>query len=98
MNPILVMFARVRANVMGISREVNIARGDARNADFEWADIIYMFMIPKFLHDKSLSDRLLNQLKPGTFVISHWYEIPYLQSKEVHRVTTGTHETIVYRI
>ena len=98
MNPIFVLFARVRASAMGIGAKVSIVRGDARNADFAWADIIYIFMIPKFVNDKIFSDRFRTQTNPGTYVVSHWYEIEYLKSKEVHRITTGTHITYVYRI
>ena len=97
-NPVFVVVARIRATFMGISRKVLIKRDDARNADLGWADIIYLFMIPKFIHGEDIKNKILAETQVGTHIISHWYEIEYLKAKEIHRVQTGTHITYVYRI
>ena len=98
MNPIFILVARLRAVVMGIAHSVTIVRGDARNADFAWADIIYIFMVPRFVNDKIFSNRFRTRTRPGTYIISHWYEIEYFRPKEVHRIHTGSHISYVYRI
>lgn len=97
-NSVFVVVARIRATLMGVSENILIKRDDARNADFGWADIVYLFMMPKFFHGEDMKKKILTETKEGTHIISHWYEIDYLKTKEIHRVQTGTHITYVYRI
>jgi len=97
-NPIFIVIARIRAALMRISARTSFIRGDARRADFGWADIIYLFMMPKFIHGEDMKTKILTQVKNGTHIISHWYEIEYLRGKEIHRVKTGPHITYVYKI
>ncbi|MBP6993747.1 class I SAM-dependent methyltransferase [Candidatus Woesebacteria bacterium] len=97
-NPIFVLSARVRSLIMRTSQRTSFITGDGRVADVGWADIIYLFMLPKFLHTEIIKSKLLQEAKQGAFIISHWYEIDYLKQKEVHRLQTGTHETYVYKI
>ena len=97
-NPIFVVVARIRASLMGVSGNILFKHDDARNADLGWADIIYLFMIPKFIHGEDMKNKILVEAKEGTHIISHWYEIEYLKEKEIHRAQTGSHITYVYRI
>lgn len=97
-NPIFVLSARIRALLQGVSHRTSFVRGDARATNVGWADIIYLFMIPKFIHTETIKSKLLHETKEGTFIISNWYEIEYLKQREIHRVQTGTHETYVYKI
>lgn len=97
-NPIFVVVARIRATLMGVSGKILFKRDDVRNADLGWADIIYLFMIPKFIHGEDMKNKILTEARSGTYIISHWYEIEYLKEKEIHRAQTGSHITYVYRI
>jgi hypothetical protein len=97
-NPIFIVVARIRAFLMGVSGKISFKQDDVRDADLGWADIIYLFMIPKFIHGEDMKNKILTEARKGTYIISHWYQIEYLKEKEIHRVQTGSHITYVYRI
>lgn len=98
LNPVLITIAKVRALAMGVSKRVQFFRTNARDANLKEADILYVFMLPKFLNSEQISQKIKEDLRPGTHVISHWYEIDHLKSKQVHKLTIDNHNTYIYTI
>lgn len=98
LNPIFILFAKARARIMGISEKVEFKKSNAWDADFRWADIIYLFMISAFVNAPRFITKVENEARSGTYIVSHWFEIEHFRSKEVQKIHSGQHVTYVYRI
>jgi hypothetical protein len=72
-----IILAKIRAHRMGISDKVAFIHQNIRKADLAWADVIYMYMFPRFL-DK-IQKQFVGSLKPGTIVVSHAFEVDVLK-------------------
>lgn len=72
--------ARVRAHIMGIHKQIVFRKEDIRMTDIAWADVIYLYMMPRFL-DK-YAEVIFAKCRPGTLVISYTFDIPALKGKE----------------
>lgn len=73
-------FARIRAWKLGVSKKVEFMHEDIRHTDVAWADVIYLYMMPKYLEKNAAS--LFARCRPGTIVISYVFEVKTLLSKE----------------
>lgn len=98
MNPAFIFFARIRARLMGISKNVEFISGNAWETDWSSTDVIYLFMIPAFLNAPRFLQKIGDEARSGTYIVSHWFEIEHIRSKEVHKIHSGQHVTYVYRI
>lgn len=98
LNPFFLVIARLKAKYLGVGSKIEFIRSNAWNADYRWADIIYVFMVPQFVNAPAFVEKIRNEVRPGAYIISNWFEIEDLKSKESHRVQTGSHIAYVYRI
>jgi hypothetical protein len=80
--------------VQGVKMELQ--HGYIEKADLRWADVIYIFMMPRFL--KKFQSRLEADARPGTVIISHGFPIDCLEAKEIDRIDDKPYKTYVYRI
>lgn len=78
------LLAQLRTRLMRVSDRVEIFHKNILQADFSWPDVIYLYMMPRFLEKHG--DRLFGNLKPGVQVLSHTFEIPALQAHKVSEV------------
>jgi SAM-dependent methyltransferase len=93
-SPFWVLCARLRAQIMGLSGRVVFDIGNITNMDLTQADVIYLYMMPRFL-DK-YATKLLKGCKPGAIVISYIFDIPLLVDKEL--IEKKTNKYFVYKI
>ncbi len=98
LNPFFVVITRLRAIASGLWGRVSVVHGDSRRADCSQADIIFLFVLPTFIHDETIRTHLRDTTRPGTWVVSHWYPIDYLGDRLVHSVDIGSHTTYIYTI
>lgn len=75
-DPLRVLWTKIMVKILGISGKVKIIRGDFFKKDFSEASIVAVYLVPKTL--KRLKEKFLNELKPGTRVVSFRYQIDFL--------------------
>ena len=71
--PDLVQKARKRAETTGVADRVAFRQGDLFKADFSEATVVTLYLLPDV--NTRLRPRLLEQLDPGTRVVSHGFDM-----------------------
>lgn len=71
--PDLVQKARHRARVAGVEDKVEFRQGDLFEADFSDATVVTLYLLPDV--NTQLRPLLFEQLKPGTRVVSHAFDM-----------------------
>lgn len=66
--------------------------------DFSRANVIYFFWTRDFINSEKFKNKLTGETKPGSVIVSHWFEVPYLVNCEFARDMDGKHSTYFYRI
>jgi len=91
------ILANIRAWRMGIRKEVQFVHQNIIDVDVTWADVIYIYMMPRFLAKHG--QRIFNKAKPGTIVVSNTFDIPYLKDKYVKVLKPNSKsELLFYRL
>ena len=73
-DPRLVEWSRHKASEAGVSDLATFRQEDLFESDFREETVVTMYLTPKFM--KKLSPYLLQQLEPGTRIVTHKYKIP----------------------
>jgi len=82
----LVKLSRDRAKEAGVEKMATFEHGDLFEADFSGATVVALYVLP------SMSRKLipkLDELKPGSRVVSHAFAIPGVRPARVVRVTSS---------
>lgn len=88
LDPSLIRAAQASAKVEGVERLVEFRKEDATKADIRKATVVALYLLPE--SNEILRDRLEQQLRPGSIVVSHNYRIPGWENKEVRTMTVKT--------
>ena len=72
-NPQLVAESNASARAAGVSHLVQFVQGDLFTADFSAATVVTLYLSPSL--NERIKPRLLRELRPGTRVISHVYDM-----------------------
>ena len=89
-----ILLARMRAYVMGVSPHTHILHQNITHTDLAWADVIYIYMMPRFL-DRYGKD-ILRKAKSGTVVASHTFEIEAITDKKTRSIDMGRYTLHLY--
>lgn len=76
--------ARENAKRAGVSERVEFRQGDVFEADFSDATVVTLYLLPDV--NRRLRPRLINELRPGTRIVSHAFDMgswPPLKTREV---------------
>ncbi len=73
-DPRLIEWSRQKALEAGVVDLATFRQEDLFESDFREATVVTMYLTPKFM--KKLSPNLLEQLQPGTRIVTHKYKIP----------------------
>ncbi len=100
LDPRRIAESQERAKRAGVTSLVRFLQQDVMKADFSQATVVTLYLLPE--SNELLRPLLEKQLKPGARVVSHNYEIPGWEQKQIgyEVVTTedGTQHTIyLYR-
>ena len=76
-----VLLARIRARKLGIEHKVEFLHQNILESDLAWADVIYIYMMPRFLEKNS--DSLFSRCRVGSVVVSNKFDIPVLKAKQL---------------
>ena len=72
-NPLLVAESNASARAAGVSHLVQFIQGDLFTADFSAATVVALYLGPSL--NERIKPRLLRELRPGTRVVSHVYDM-----------------------
>jgi SAM-dependent methyltransferase len=72
-NPQLIAEANASARAAGVSHLVRFIQGDLFTADFTAATVVTLYLSPSL--NERIKPRLLRELRPGTRVVSHVYDM-----------------------
>jgi SAM-dependent methyltransferase len=72
-NPVLIQEARANANAFNIENLVRFEEGDLFNVNLHNATVVTLYLLPHV--NLRLRPKLLSDLKPGTRVVSHRYNM-----------------------
>jgi len=80
-DPELIATSREIAEKIGVSHRVEFRLGDATKMDLSEATVVMIYLTPDAL--EILRPQFEEQLRPGTYVVSHNYMIPGWEDKEI---------------
>ena len=72
-NPQLVAESNASARAAGVSHLVQFVQGDLFTTDFSAATVVVLYLSPSL--NERIKPRLLRELRPGTRVVSHVYDM-----------------------
>lgn len=74
LDPTRWLWCQLLITVLGLRDRVRVQFGDIFNQDLSEADVVTCYLLPET--NKKLQDKLLEELKPGTRVISNTFQFP----------------------
>ncbi len=89
------MIARIRAWWFGVDKDIEFMHENITQTDVAWADVIYLYMMPRFLEKHAQS--VFAKCRPGTVVVSYVFEIPHMKVQTTQSTKNGTSYSI-YKI
>ncbi len=89
------IFAKFRAHKLGISDKVEFFHQNIKNTDLAWADVIYLYMMPRFL--EGYQKELKKALVSNKVIISHTFELDQLKEYLSEVVVSNKASTYYYR-
>ena len=93
-DPALVQKARENAQAAGVADRATFVEGDLFEANIRDATVITMYLLPDL--NMRLRPKLLNDLKPGTRIVSHNYDLGDWKPARTATVSVGGIEHTVY--
>ena len=92
-NPLLILRARIRAKFKKI-KNIKYITGDIKKIDLSNYNMIYVFLMPKFIEEISL--QLEKALMNKTLIISHGFKVNILQKYLKKVVADKSFPTYIY--
>ena len=86
LNPERISEANENAKKAGVTDKVRFIEGDIFKSDFREASVVTLYLLPEI--NLRLRPQLLEQLKPGTRVVSHNYNMGDWQPEQTKTITT----------
>lgn len=80
LDPLRVLWCRIRVRVLGWQDRIEVKQGDLFLEDLSQADVVVCYLLPEAT--ERLQDKLLEELKPGTRVVSNTFIFPGMRESE----------------
>jgi ribosomal protein L11 methylase PrmA len=80
--------ANANAKKAGVASRARFVQGDLFEADFSEASVVTLYLLPRL--NEKLKPRLLAELKPGTRIVSHGFEMGDWKPDDVRSVGNTT--------
>jgi SAM-dependent methyltransferase len=90
----LVKAATAKAEALGLQDQVQVVQGNLLEVDISPASVVSLYLLR--LSNERLKPKLKKQLKPGSRVVSHDYEIMGWKPARVEKVLVHQREHIIY--
>ncbi|MGB0756922.1 MAG: class I SAM-dependent methyltransferase [Patescibacteria group bacterium] len=69
--PLLYIYSKFKVASKGMSDKIELRRENMYNSDISKADVVTMFLMQDT--NQKLKEKLQNELKPGTRIVSHYF-------------------------
>lgn len=93
-NPQLIERSRANAEAAGVADRVQFRQQDLFQADLSNATVVTLYLLPEI--NLQIRDKLLRELRPGTRIVSHNFDMGEWKPDRVERVQSGVREHYVY--
>jgi precorrin-6B methylase 2 len=95
-DPVRVAEAKENARKAGVEDRVRFIEGDIFEADIKNATVVMLYLLPDV--NLKLRPKLLAELKPGTRIVSHNYDMGDWKPEKEQRITLadGTQHTVYF--
>lgn len=93
-NPELVERSKANAEAAGVSDQVEFLQQDLFQTDLKEATVVTLYLLPEV--NIQLRSKLLEELKPGTRIVSHDFDMGEWQPEEVVTIQRGTRQHTLY--
>jgi SAM-dependent methyltransferase len=94
LNPQRINESNANARAAGVTDRVRFVRGDLFQADMGGATVVTLYLLPEV--NLKLRPKLLGELRPGTRVVSHNYDMGDWEPLEVAEVEVGGETHYIY--
>lgn len=94
-NPWLLLKAKLYSKICGFEKLVIFYKTSLTKCDFKNADVIYIYLLPKLV--LKLKDKLINDTKSGSLIVSHGFKIDYIENWRLFKITGTHHPTYIYK-
>ncbi|MGF1541566.1 MAG: class I SAM-dependent methyltransferase [Pleurocapsa sp.] len=92
--PELVQLSQENAEAAGVADNVEFLQQDLFQTDIRDATVVTLYLLPDV--NLELRSKLLQELEPGTRVVSHDFDMGEWQPEQVIRVQSGTRQHTIY--
>ena len=93
-DPVRIAEAQENARKAGVADRVKFIQGDLFDADIKDATVVTLYLLPEV--NLKLRPKLLSDLKPGTRIVSHNYDMGDWKPEQTAKVTVDGIEHTVY--
>jgi predicted O-methyltransferase YrrM len=93
-DPELIKEANANAQSAGVTDKVKFVQQDLFNTDFSNASVVSLYLLPDV--NKKLRPKLLSQLKPGTRIVSHDFDMGEWKPDKVVKIQGNDRQHTVY--
>lgn len=93
-DPQLIEQSRTNAEAAGVANKVEFRQQDLFQTDLSNATVVTLYLLPEI--NLQLRDKLLRELKPGTRIVSHNFDMGEWKPDRVEKVQTPIREHFVY--
>jgi len=90
----LVKAAAARVESLGLQDQIQVIEGNLLEVDISPANVVTIYLLR--LSNERLKPKLKKQLKPGSRVVSHDYEIMGWKAERVEKLMAHAREHIIY--
>jgi len=91
----LLELASVRAEAVGLGDRLTFIQGDLFTSDLHSATVVLIYLLPHL--NLRLRPRLLNQLRPGSRIISHQFDMGDWLPETTLKLVPSEEDSILYR-
>jgi len=93
-DPVRIAEAQENARKAGVADRVKFIQGDLFDADIKEATVVTLYLLPEV--NLRLRPKLLSELKPGTRVVSHNYDMDDWKPEHSAKLVVDGTEHVVY--
>jgi len=93
-DPVRIAEAQENARTAGVADRVKFIQGDLFDADIKDATVVTLYLLPEI--NLRLRPKLLSELKPGTRIVSHNYDMGDWKPERSAKLTVDGTEHVVF--
>lgn len=94
-HPLLILYSRWMSKLQGI-KDIEFRRGNLFQTDLSQAKVIFLFLLPKTV--EKLKDKILQECKKDTLIISHGFKIKGLERFLIDTTERKLFSTYYYKL